>query len=197
MPGARLEVIAGAGHLANQECPEEFNSLVERFLDDVEGVAPDAVDDLIPDNDHRRKARRPTSRPSLDSYVATRESRVEDWDTLGFQAKAGEEFRRAQIRYIGSGATGDDESDRRILAAEHFTFSNMLLPRGAVGPEHTHHDVEEVFFVLEGEVEFTLHDVDDGTRTASWCSGIRDLLKVPAGVPRSLPTSEKPTHSAA
>jgi mannose-6-phosphate isomerase-like protein (cupin superfamily) len=122
----------------------------------------------------------------LDSYLATRESRVEDWDTLGFQAKAGEEFRRAQIRYIGSGATGDHESDRRILAAEHFTFSNMLLPKGAVGPEHTHHDVEEVFFVLEGEVEFTLHDVDDGTRTASRVLRYRDLLKVPAGVPRSL-----------
>ncbi|MEU8796370.1 cupin domain-containing protein [Spirillospora sp. NPDC048819] len=122
----------------------------------------------------------------LDSCVATRESRLEDWDTLGFQAKAGEEFRRAQIRYIGSGATGDHQDDARILAAEHFTFSNMRLPSGAVGPEHTHHDVEEVFFVLEGTLEVTVHDAADGTRTASRVLGYRDLIRVPAGVPRSL-----------
>lgn len=122
----------------------------------------------------------------IDSAVASRESRQEDWDTLAFQAKAGDRFRRAQIRYIGSGATGDHEGDDRILPSEHFTFSNMRLPAGAVGPEHTHHDVEEVFFVLEGELEVTVHDVADGTRTASRRLGYRDLIRVPAGVPRSL-----------
>ncbi|NIH80667.1 cupin domain-containing protein [Amycolatopsis viridis] len=122
----------------------------------------------------------------IDSCIATRESRFEDWETLGFQAKAGEEFRRAQVRYIGSGATGNHETDNRILPSEHFTFSNMRLPVGAVGPEHTHHDVEEVFFVLEGELEVTVHDVEDGTRTASRVLGYRDLIRVPAGVPRSL-----------
>ncbi|MEZ7002110.1 cupin domain-containing protein [Streptomyces sp. AD55] len=125
-------------------------------------------------------------RELLDSCVATRESRHEDWDTLGFQAKAGDEFRRAQIRYVGSGATGDHEGDDRILPAGHFTFSNMRLPAGAVGPEHTHHDAEEVFFVLEGHLEVTVHDVEDGTRTASRTLGYRDLVRVPAGVPRSL-----------
>jgi mannose-6-phosphate isomerase-like protein (cupin superfamily) len=122
----------------------------------------------------------------LNSCIATRDSRHEDWDTLGFQAKAGDEFRRAQIRYIGSGATGNHETDNRILAAEHFTFSNMRLPAGAVGPEHTHHDAEEVFFVLEGQLEVTVHDTTDGTRTASRTLGYRDLIRVPAGVPRSL-----------
>ncbi|MFE5856214.1 cupin domain-containing protein [Streptomyces sp. NPDC056500] len=122
----------------------------------------------------------------LDSCVASRDSRHEDWDTLGFQAKAGDEFRRAQIRYIGSGATGNHEGDDRILGAGHFTFSNMRLPAGAIGPEHTHHDAEEVFFVLEGELEVTVHDTEDGTRTASRVLGYRDLVRVPAGVPRSL-----------
>jgi mannose-6-phosphate isomerase-like protein (cupin superfamily) len=122
----------------------------------------------------------------IDSCLAARGSRHEDWDTLGFQAKAGDEFRRAQIRYIGSGATGNHETDHRILASEHFTFSNMRLPVGAVGPEHTHHDVEEVFFVLEGELEVTVHDVEDGTKTATRTLGYRDLIRVPAGVPRSL-----------
>ena len=101
------------------------------------------------------------------------ESRAEDWDTLAFQAeKAGEELRRAQIRYIGSGGTGDHRQDDKILQADHFTFSNMKLPPGAIGPEHNHHDAEEVFFVLEGQLEITIHDIQDGTRTASraWVS---------------------------
>ena len=123
----------------------------------------------------------------IDGCIAGAASRHEDWDTLGFQADAaGDEFRRAQIRYIGSGATGNHETDTRILPSEHFTFSNMRLPVGAVGPEHTHHDVEEVFYVLEGELEVTVHDVEDGTRTASRVLGYRDLIRVPAGVPRSL-----------
>lgn len=122
----------------------------------------------------------------LDGCIASRETRAEDWDTLAFQAKAGDEFRRAQIRYIGSGATGNHDGDNRILPSEHFTFSNMRLPAGAIGPEHTHHDVEEVFFVLEGTLEVTVHDAEDGTRTASRTLGYRDLVRVPAGVPRSL-----------
>jgi quercetin dioxygenase-like cupin family protein len=125
----------------------------------------------------------------IDSCLATKASRYEDWDTLAFQAeKGGERFRRAQIRYIGSGATGNHEGDSRTLASGGFTFSNMLLPAGCVGPEHTHHDVEEVFFVLEGEVEFSVHDDEDGTKKSSRVLGYRDLIRVPAGVPRSLKT---------
>jgi quercetin dioxygenase-like cupin family protein len=123
----------------------------------------------------------------IDSCIATADSRYEDWDTLGFQAeKGGEKFRRAQIRYIGSGATGDHSTDTRTLAPANLTFSNMRLPAGSVGPEHTHHDVEEVFFVLEGTVEFAVHDPEDGTKKATRTLGYRDLIRVPAGVPRSL-----------
>ena len=118
-----------------------------------------------------------------DSLILTKESRYEDWDTLGFQAKAGDQYRRAQIRYVGSGATGDHDSDTRTIASRGFTFSNMLLPPGAEGPEHTHHDVEEAFFVLEGEVEVGIHrDGQVEKRTL----GYRDMIVVPAGVPRSL-----------
>lgn len=120
---------------------------------------------------------------SIDAMIASRETRREDWDTLAFQTKAGPEYRRAQIRYVGSGGTGHHENDSLILQAEHFTFSNMLLPPGAVGPEHDHHDVEEVFFVLEGQLEVTIHD---GDRAASRTMGYRDLIKVPPDVPRSL-----------
>lgn len=125
----------------------------------------------------------------IDSSVASSATRNEDWDTLKFQAeKGGDKFRRAQVRYIGSGATGNHSADPTILTPDHFTFSNMILPAGSVGPEHTHHDVEEVFFVVEGEVEFSVHDVEDGTKKASRTLGKYDLIRVPAGVPRSLRT---------
>ena len=39
IPGARIALIDGAGHLSNQEQPELFNRLVSRFLDDVEAHA--------------------------------------------------------------------------------------------------------------------------------------------------------------
>ncbi|MDV6275108.1 cupin domain-containing protein [Rhodococcus erythropolis] len=117
------------------------------------------------------------------SLILTKDSRHEDWDTLGFQAKAGDQFKRAQIRYVGSGATGNHESDNRTIASRGFTFSNMLLPPGAEGPEHTHHDVEEAFFVLEGEVEVGIHR-DDAVEKRTL--GYRDMIVVPAGVPRSL-----------
>jgi quercetin dioxygenase-like cupin family protein len=125
-----------------------------------------------------------------DSLVLTRASRHEDWDALGFQAKAGDRFRRAQIRYVGSGATGNHDDDRRIIASEGFTFSNMMLPPGAEGPEHTHHDAEEAFFVLEGEIEVGVHrDGKVETRTL----GYRDMIVVPAGVPRSLKNNGEAT----
>lgn len=124
----------------------------------------------------------------IDSSIASKDTRHVDFDTLKFQTKMGDKFRRGQVRYIGSGATGDHSDDTRILPADHFTFSNMVLPAGCVGPEHTHPDVEEVFFVLEGEVEFSVHDAEDGNRKASRVLGYRDLIRVPAGVPRSLRT---------
>jgi quercetin dioxygenase-like cupin family protein len=118
-----------------------------------------------------------------DSLILTKESRQEDWDTLGFQAKAGDQFRRAQVRYVGSGATGNHDDDHRTIKSRGFTFSNMLLPGGAEGPEHTHHDAEEAFFVLEGEVEVGVHR--DG-HVVKRTLGYRDMIVVPAGVPRSL-----------
>ncbi|MCO6734711.1 cupin domain-containing protein, partial [Streptomyces sp. EL9] len=50
-----------------------------------------------------------------DSLIAPKDSRDADFDTLSFQTKAGPQYRRAQIRYVGSGATGNHEGDSRIL----------------------------------------------------------------------------------
>ncbi|MGW0854619.1 cupin domain-containing protein [Streptomyces sp. NPDC002690] len=119
-----------------------------------------------------------------DSLIASKESRVADFDTLSFQEKAGPQYRRGQIRYVGSGATGNHEGDSRILPSGGFTFSNMLLPPGAEGPAHTHHDVEEAFFVLEGEVKVGIHRGPDEAEYRTL--GYRDMIVVPAGVTRSL-----------
>ncbi|MFJ9852828.1 cupin domain-containing protein [Streptomyces sp. NPDC101150] len=119
-----------------------------------------------------------------DSLIATQESRVADFDTLSFQEKAGPQYRRGQIRYVGSGATGNHEGDSRIIPSGGFTFSNMLLPPGAEGPAHTHHDVEEAFFVLEGQVRVGIHRGPDEVEYRTL--GYRDMIVVPAGVTRSL-----------
>jgi mannose-6-phosphate isomerase-like protein (cupin superfamily) len=119
----------------------------------------------------------------LDSLVLTKATRQPDWDTLAFQTKAGAQYRRAQLRYIGSGATGDHDTDNRIIASVGFTFSNMLLPPGSEGPEHVHHDAEEAFYVVEGSIEMGIHR--DG-KVVTRVLGPRDMAVVPPGVPRSL-----------
>jgi len=52
-----------------------------------------------------------------------------------------------QHRSIGAGASG--KSDPRAIAAEPFTLSVMFVPPGQGNAAHTH-EVEEVFFILDG-----------------------------------------------
>lgn len=119
----------------------------------------------------------------FDSRVARLADRSEDWDTLGFQAAVDDKFRRAQIRYIGSGATGDHDDDPTIIPSEHFTLSTMVLPPGSEGPLHLHGDAEEVFFVLDGEITFFVeHDGETAQRKLT----PRDAMSVPAGWYRGL-----------
>ena len=66
-----------------------------------------------------------------DSLILTRGTRHEDWDTLGFQTKAGDQFRRAQIRYVGDfqGQAGGnfswDEWETRLRAAARVHVLNV------------------------------------------------------------------------
>jgi quercetin dioxygenase-like cupin family protein len=119
----------------------------------------------------------------VDSRIARLADRREDWDTLGFQAEVDTKYRRAQIRYIGSGATGDHDDDPTIIPAENFTLSTMLLPAGSEGPLHLHSDAEEVFFVLDGEITFLV--ASDG-ETLERTLVARDAISVPAGLYRGL-----------
>jgi len=116
----------------------------------------------------------------MESRVARLSSRSYDWNALKFQADFDPKYRRAQMRYIGSGGTGVGVDPNTVPAA-HFTFSTMILPAGAEGPLHVHHDVEEVFFVLRGRVKLIAQK--DGERWEGMV-GERDLISWPPGVYR-------------
>ena len=118
----------------------------------------------------------------MESRVARFETRRYDWDVLKFQADLDPKYRRAQMRYIGTGGTGK-EADMNTVPSEHFTFSTMVLPPGCEGPPHLHTDVEEVFFMLRGSIRLTIRDGGDEWETTL---GERDLVSVPPGVYRGL-----------
>ena len=116
----------------------------------------------------------------MESRVARFSTRRYDWDALKFQADYDPTYRRAQMRYMGTGGTGI-ASDSNTVPAAHFTFSTMIIPAGHVGPSHIHYDVEEVFFVMRGTMKIVCEK--DGQR---WESVLRerDLISVPPGVYR-------------
>ena len=116
------------------------------------------------------------------SRVATRATRSYDWNALKFQADFDPKYARAQMRYVGTGATGVAE-DANTVQAEHFTFSTMILPAGAEGPLHLHTDAEEVFFVLRGRVKLI---AELNGETWEMEAGDRDLISWPVGVYRGV-----------
>jgi mannose-6-phosphate isomerase-like protein (cupin superfamily) len=114
------------------------------------------------------------------SRVALKSTRRYDWDALKFQADFDPKYRRAQMRYVGTGATGVAK-DGNTVPSGHFTFSTMLIPAGGIGPSHIHYDVEEIFFVLRGTMKVICEK--DGERWEATL-GERDLISVPPGVYR-------------
>ena len=122
---------------------------------------------------------------SFEDWMTTRIARYStrqyDWNALKFQADFDPKFRRAQMRYMGTGGTGVS-SDNNTVPAEHFTFSTMVIPAGHEGPPHIHVDVEEVFFVMRGKLKLVL-TTPEGERFETTLSD-RDLVSVPPGVYR-------------
>ena len=116
----------------------------------------------------------------LDGRVARFASRKYDWDALKFQADYDPAYRRAQMRYVGTGGTGV-ASDVNTVPSGHFTFSTMVIPAGNIGPLHIHYDVEEVFFVMRGKMKIVCEK--DGERWEAILNE-RDLVSVPPGVYR-------------
>jgi mannose-6-phosphate isomerase-like protein (cupin superfamily) len=116
----------------------------------------------------------------MQGRVALKSTRRYDWDALKFQADFDPKYRRAQMRYVGTGATGVAK-DGNTVPSGHFTFSTMLIPAGGIGPSHIHYDVEEIFFVLRGTMKVICEK--DGERWEATL-GERDLISVPPGVYR-------------
>ena len=55
----------------------------------------------------------------LESRVARFATRTYDWDALAFQAKVDPRYRRAQMRYVGTGATGVASDNNTVPSADH------------------------------------------------------------------------------
>ena len=102
---------------------------------------------------------------------------VPDWHAFADAQTEG--LRRAQHRVVGGGGSGK-HADPNVIPPGQFTVSVMLLPPGQGAKEHTH-EVEEVLFVLQGELTVTLQDEQGriGEKQLSrW-----DCASCPAGVP--------------
>ncbi len=122
----------------------------------------------------------------LESRVARFSTRKYDWNALKFQADYDPKYRRAQMRYVGTGGTGVS-ADMNTVTAGHFTFSTMVIPAGHEGPSHIHYDVEEIFFMLRGQMKVICERRDaSGLVTDRWETVVkeRDLISVPPGVYR-------------
>ena len=123
----------------------------------------------------------------MESRTARFATRKYDWDALKFQADYDPKYRRAQMRYVGTGGTGV-HADVNTVPAGHHTFSTMVIPAGHEGPSHIHYDVEEIFFMLRGTMKVIIErrTADGVTVTERWETILkeRDLISVPPGVYR-------------
>jgi mannose-6-phosphate isomerase-like protein (cupin superfamily) len=111
----------------------------------------------------------------LSTRVARFVERKGDWDAFADARVEG--FKRAQHRFIGSGASG--KTDAAVIPAQHFTLSVMFVPPGQGNAPHTH-EVEEAFFILEGKVLVFIEDAA-GNR-AETVLGRWDCVSCPANV---------------
>jgi len=116
-----------------------------------------------------------TIRQLLSRRVARFVDRKGDWDAFADARVEG--YRRAQHRYIGSGASG--KPDASAIPAEHFTLSVMFVPPGQGNALHAH-EVEEVFFILSGKVLVFIED-EAGNRSET-VLGPWDCVSCPAEV---------------
>ena len=99
-----------------------------------------------------------------------------DWDAFADSQIEGR--RRAQHRLVGAGGSGKHD-DPSVIPAGAFTVSIMRVPPGQGGSAHTH-EVEEVFFVLQGRLTVFFED-RAGKRVAAelepW-----ELVSCPPGI---------------
>jgi oxalate decarboxylase/phosphoglucose isomerase-like protein (cupin superfamily) len=79
-------------------------------------------------------------------YTGRFRDKAPDW--AAFEDAKIDGYRRAQHRFIGAGGSGKHD-DPSVIPARAFTLSIMFVQPGQGNAAHTH-EVEEVFFVLQG-----------------------------------------------
>ncbi|MDO8299188.1 cupin domain-containing protein [Lacisediminimonas sp.] len=99
-----------------------------------------------------------------------------DWNA--FEDAKHEGFKRAQHRFIGAGGSGK-VGDTTAIPPRGFTLSIMYVEPGQGNAAHTH-EVEEVFFVLQGYLTVFLED-ESGQR-ADVRLGPWECVACPPGV---------------
>ena len=87
-------------------------------------------------------------------YVARFRDRKADWGA--FEDASIEGYKRAQHRFIGAGGSGK-HGDVNVIPPRGFTLSIMYVEPGQGNAAHTH-EVEEVFFVLKGQLSAFIED---------------------------------------
>jgi len=109
-------------------------------------------------------------------YVGRFRDRKADW--AAFEDAKIEGFKRAQHRFIGAGGSGK-HNDTTAIPAKNFTLSIMYVEPGQGNAAHTH-EVEEVFFVLQGFLDVFVED-ESGNRVTERL-GPWECVSCPAGV---------------
>ena len=112
----------------------------------------------------------------LKRQVARFIDRKPDWDAFADARVDG--YRRAQHRFIGAGGSGK-HGNTDFIPAGAFTLSIMFVPPGQGNAAHTH-EVEEVFFILDGKVKVFFED--GAGRREETVLGRWDCVSAPAGV---------------
>jgi oxalate decarboxylase/phosphoglucose isomerase-like protein (cupin superfamily) len=109
-------------------------------------------------------------------YIARFRDRKPDWNA--FEDARIEGFKRAQHRFIGAGGSGK-HGDVSAIPPRAFTLSIMFVEPGQGNAAHTH-EVEEVFFVLQGFLDVFLQD--DSGRQVTHRLGPWECISCPPGV---------------
>ena len=110
-------------------------------------------------------------------YTARFIDRYADWDAFADARVEG--FKRAQHRFIGAGGSGKHD-DMRAIPPKGFTLSVMFVEPGQGNAAHTH-EVEEIFFVLQGML--TVFVEEEGTgRQITKRLGPWECIACPPGV---------------
>ncbi len=122
-------------------------------------------------------------------YVARFADRVPDWNA--FEDAKIEGYRRAQRRFIGAGGSGK-HGDPAVVPPRGFTLSIMYVEPGQGNAAHTH-EVEEIFFVLDGELTAFVEDTSG--RRIDVKLGKWDCIACPPGVIHGyINASDKPVY---